>query len=129
MGLDPRTLGSRPEPKADAQPLSHPGASLCVFVKSFYVFQWACLLASSPVCFPELLVCFDCYLSYVLDMFSPSIYCFPPTLWYPWHIRPNMFFFFFLNVFCDYSLTSVLSYFNMKSLFWQTLFFFLKNIY
>ena len=25
MGLDSRTLGSRPEPKADAQPLSHPG--------------------------------------------------------------------------------------------------------
>ena len=24
-GLDPRTLGSRPEPKAEAQPLSHPG--------------------------------------------------------------------------------------------------------
>ena len=26
MGLDPETPGSRPEPKADAQPLSHPGA-------------------------------------------------------------------------------------------------------
>ena len=25
-GLNPRTLGSRPELKADAQPLSHPGA-------------------------------------------------------------------------------------------------------
>ena len=25
-GLDPRTPGSRPEPKADAQPLSYPGA-------------------------------------------------------------------------------------------------------
>ena len=25
-GLDPRTPGSRPELKADAQPLSHPGA-------------------------------------------------------------------------------------------------------
>ena len=25
VGLDPRTLGSRPELKADAQPLSHPG--------------------------------------------------------------------------------------------------------
>ena len=24
-GLNPRTLGSRPEPKADAQPLSHSG--------------------------------------------------------------------------------------------------------
>ena len=27
-GLDPRTPGSRLEPKADAQPLSHPGAPL-----------------------------------------------------------------------------------------------------
>ena len=26
VGLDPRTPGSRPEPKADAQPLSPPGA-------------------------------------------------------------------------------------------------------
>ena len=26
VGLDPGTLGSHPEPKADAQPLSHPGA-------------------------------------------------------------------------------------------------------
>ena len=25
VGLDPRTLGSGPDPKADAQPLSHPG--------------------------------------------------------------------------------------------------------
>ena len=25
VGLDPRTPGSRPEPKADAPPLSHPG--------------------------------------------------------------------------------------------------------
>ena len=25
MGLDPGTMGSHPEPKADAQPLSHPG--------------------------------------------------------------------------------------------------------
>ena len=25
VGLDPRTPGSCPEPKADAQPLSHPG--------------------------------------------------------------------------------------------------------
>ena len=24
VGLNPRTLGSRPEPKADTQPLSHP---------------------------------------------------------------------------------------------------------
>ena len=30
MGLDPRTLGSRPEPKADVQPLSHPGGQECI---------------------------------------------------------------------------------------------------
>ena len=28
MGLDPRTLRSRPEPKTDAQTLSHPGVPL-----------------------------------------------------------------------------------------------------
>ena len=27
-GLDPRTPGSGPEPKADAQPLSHPGVPI-----------------------------------------------------------------------------------------------------
>ena len=27
-GLNPRTPGSRPEPKADAQPLSHPGVPI-----------------------------------------------------------------------------------------------------
>ena len=29
-GLDPETLGSCPEPKADAQPLSHPGVPMWV---------------------------------------------------------------------------------------------------
>ena len=29
VGLHPRTPGSHPEPKADAQPLSHPGAPRC----------------------------------------------------------------------------------------------------
>ena len=33
MGLDPRTPGSQPEPKADAQPLSHPGAPRHIFNK------------------------------------------------------------------------------------------------
>ena len=32
-GLDPRTPGSRPEPKADAQPLTHPGAPRTVSFK------------------------------------------------------------------------------------------------
>ena len=31
MGLDPRILGSRPGPKADAQPLSHSGIPTFVF--------------------------------------------------------------------------------------------------
>ena len=30
VGLDPRIQGSHPEPKADAQPLSHPGTHLSV---------------------------------------------------------------------------------------------------
>ena len=30
-GLDPRALGSRPEPKTEAQPLSYPGAPGIVF--------------------------------------------------------------------------------------------------
>ena len=33
-GLNPRTPGSRPGPKADAQPLSHPGAPGCGFLGS-----------------------------------------------------------------------------------------------
>ena len=31
VGLDPRNPGSRPEPKADAQPLSSPGLLECVY--------------------------------------------------------------------------------------------------
>ena len=33
MELDPRTLGSRPEPKADTQPLSHRGVPSFHFLK------------------------------------------------------------------------------------------------
>ena len=32
-GLHPGTLGSQPEPKADVQPLSHPGAPILDFLK------------------------------------------------------------------------------------------------
>ena len=35
-GLDPRTPGSGPEPKADAQPLSHPGIPRSMFKSPFY---------------------------------------------------------------------------------------------
>ena len=34
VGLDPRSPGSRPEPKADAQPLSHSGVPQRCFSKS-----------------------------------------------------------------------------------------------
>ena len=33
VGLDPRTPGSQPEPKASAQPLSPPGAPQCFTIK------------------------------------------------------------------------------------------------
>ena len=33
-GLDPRIPGSRPGLKADAQPLSHPGAPTSIFLKT-----------------------------------------------------------------------------------------------
>ena len=36
--LDPRTLGSQLEPKADAQPLSPPGAPRSIFRKHFHIF-------------------------------------------------------------------------------------------
>ena len=38
-GLDPRSLGSCHEPKADAQPLSHSGVSgdVCLINKSFFI--------------------------------------------------------------------------------------------
>ena len=44
MGLDPMTPGSRPESKADAQPLSHPGISdftnLNEIVDKWGFFSW-----------------------------------------------------------------------------------------
>ena len=42
--LDPKTPGSQPEPKADAQPLSHSGASCSSFSKLFWLFS----LSHSP---------------------------------------------------------------------------------
>ena len=35
VGLDSRTLRSRPKPKADAQPLSHPGIPIQTHIKCF----------------------------------------------------------------------------------------------
>ena len=36
VGLDPRTLGSQPEPNTDASPLSHPGALHWEFLTKTY---------------------------------------------------------------------------------------------
>ena len=39
VGLDPITPGSRPEPKADTQPLCHPGALSFHFLDVMYYLQ------------------------------------------------------------------------------------------
>ena len=36
--LDPRTRGSQPEPKADAQPLSHPDVPLLKVILFYFIF-------------------------------------------------------------------------------------------
>ena len=43
-GSNPRTLGSRPEPKADAQSLSHPGAPKLIFLNVFSFTELSYLL-------------------------------------------------------------------------------------
>ena len=40
VGLDSRTLGSCPEPKADAQPLSHPGVPRLTLLRASSVEEW-----------------------------------------------------------------------------------------
>ena len=40
VGLDPRTPGSRPEVKADTEPLSHLGALLCLKLKIILMPSW-----------------------------------------------------------------------------------------
>ena len=46
-GLDPGTPGSRPEPKADSQPLSHLGAPelsfVCFFWFVYFLFKILCI--------------------------------------------------------------------------------------
>ena len=39
MGLNSGTLGSRPEPKADTQPLSHPGVPNSTLLGNYVVFH------------------------------------------------------------------------------------------
>ena len=48
VGLDPITLGSRPEPKADAQPLCHPGAPRVDVLISLF------LILEEKLCFSPL---------------------------------------------------------------------------
>ena len=58
MGLDPRIPGSRPEPKAVAQPLSHPGAPSCHLFEP--TLNTLFHIASSPVLLiPLILLCFS----------------------------------------------------------------------
>ena len=40
MGLDPRIPGSQPEPKADAQPLSHAGAPIGAYFQTNIITIW-----------------------------------------------------------------------------------------
>ena len=44
VGLDPRTPGSRPEPKADAQLLSHPGVPYMIFFIKSFLSPWVTFL-------------------------------------------------------------------------------------
>ena len=46
MGLDPRIPGSWPEPKADAQPLSHPGAPILRFLWERQLWRFYAVLIS-----------------------------------------------------------------------------------
>ena len=48
-GLDPRTLGSHPEPKADAQPLGHPGIPPFGFVRRSMELLIPCLFVSREI--------------------------------------------------------------------------------
>ena len=59
VGLDPRSPGSCPEPKADAQPLSHPGAPGGLFQEEFLTFPLEISLCS---CFalPLAAILVDC---------------------------------------------------------------------
>ena len=49
-GLDPRTPGSHPEPKADAQPLSHPGVPNILFLKPMaeHMNLWFVIIVHPP---------------------------------------------------------------------------------
>ena len=44
VGLDPRTPGSRPKLKADAQPLSHPGVPIItqILTQNLYIVTLGC---------------------------------------------------------------------------------------
>ena len=65
MGLNPITLGSRPGPKADAQPLCHPGAPALIFIISSAVVGLICCSFSSFFRF-KFSMCFEIVYSVVL---------------------------------------------------------------
>ena len=48
-GLDPRTPGSQPEPKADDQPLSHPGVPVSGFLMAVPTPASVLLLTGSSI--------------------------------------------------------------------------------
>ena len=67
MGLDPRTLGSHPEPKAGTQPLSHPGVPNFVNFKVGNYFQ--IIKVSLQVFWGDLTQ----EISYLQPLISPSL--------------------------------------------------------
>ena len=93
MGLDPRTLGSCPEPKAGTQLLSHPGVPgrwilmLCKVVSCYCLYfdvqNFPNLAVGSPFkChlyhFNMSPPFFECFLISQQDIPSPSCLCQPP---------------------------------------------------
>ena len=82
VGLDPGTPGSQPEPKADAQPLSHPGAPLTFLYNSpvagFFYFSSCPLSVSFQKCKEDQsFVCLNSLsnLSTPLGNGSPTLMC------------------------------------------------------
>ena len=75
MGLDPRTPGSCPEPKADPQPLSHPGLPRLIFLHFKYDSKKslvASITKGAGLCIPitPFKKCNSGFLFYVLDSVS-----------------------------------------------------------
>ena len=73
MGLDPGSPGSRPGPKADAKPLSHPGIPYhfsfnCIFFLQTCLFLCICIYPNFPIsCF-----CFFFFYSCLFVLFDKA---------------------------------------------------------